>query len=374
MSKLLSQGGFGCVFYPGVKCDGTSNPSKKIVTKIQQDNFNARNESKIGKILESIPNYKVYFLPVINSCPINVRKIDSSVISKCEIIKKETDYIAMDIDYINTVNFTSVLKKMPNKRLLLMLYQTYNYLLDALKLMQEKNVVHYDLKLDNLLFVKETNQPRVIDFGISIPMDLVNQENMREYFYVFAPEYYVWCMEINMINYLIHQNKGELTDREMRLVVDLSVHNNINLTEKPSELVEEYKIKAYKFYEQFVGKPTSEIIAKLKANYKTWDNYSLSMLMLSLISKLFDKDEDKNGYIRGLERLLYKNMNPNPAKRLSVEATKSKLDEVLYEEGTVESYLTLSNQLSKKSNISTKIRQEISRLNKSLQKAAANGS
>ena len=121
-------------------------------------------------------------------------------------------------------------------------------------------------------------------------------------------------MEINMINYLIHQNKGELTDREMRLVVDLSVHNNTNLTEKPSELVEEYKIKAYKLHEQFVGKPTSEIIAKLKANYKTWDNYSLSMLMLSLISKLFDKDEDKNGYIRGLERLLYKNMNPNPAK------------------------------------------------------------
>ena len=36
MSKLLSQGGFGCVFYPGVKCDGTSNPDKKVVTKIQE--------------------------------------------------------------------------------------------------------------------------------------------------------------------------------------------------------------------------------------------------------------------------------------------------------------------------------------------------
>lgn len=369
MSKLLSQGGFGCVFYPGVKCDGASNPSKKIVTKIQQDNFNARNESRIGEILESIPNYKVYFLPVINSCPINVRKIDSSVISKCEIIKKDTDYIAMDIDYINTVDFANVLKNMPNKRVLLMLYQTYNYLLDAIKLMQDKNVVHYDLKLDNLLFVKETNEPRVIDFGISIPMDLVNEENMREYFYVFAPEYYIWCIEINMINYLLHQNKGELTDREMKLVVDLSVHNNANLVEKSSELVEEYKIKAYKFYEQFVGKPTSEIIAKLKVNYKTWDNYSLSMLMMSLISKLFDREEDKNGYIRGLERLLIKNMNPNPAKRLSIEETKSKLDEVLYEEGTVESYLTLSNHLSKKATISTKIREEIEKLNKSLQKA-----
>ena len=110
MSKLLSQGGFGCVFYPGVKCDGTSNPDKKIVTKVQEDNFNAKNEGRIGEILESIPNYNLYFLPVISSCPINIRKIDKTAISKCEIIKENTNYVAMDIDYIETVNFTEVLQ------------------------------------------------------------------------------------------------------------------------------------------------------------------------------------------------------------------------------------------------------------------------
>lgn len=365
MSKLLSQGGFGCVFYPGVKCDGTSNPDKKVVTKIQEDNFNARNEDKIGEKIENIPNYKLYFLPVISSCPINIRKIDRTAISKCEIIKENTNYVAMDIDYINTVNFTDVLQNVTSKRLLLLLYQTYKYLLNALKLLQEKSIVHYDLKLDNLLFVKSTNQPRIIDYGISIPMDDVTQKNMKDYFYVFAPEYYIWCIEINMINYFIHEKRNTLTEREMKIVVDLTIHNNPILQLKKNEIVEEYRKKAYDYYKQFIGMDSQSIIKKLKEHYKSWDNYSLSVLLTSLINKLFDRDEDKNPYILGLEKLMLRNIHPDPSKRLTVAETSSKLDEVLYEDGSVSSYLSLSNNIKKdKRSISVQIKREEKELRK----------
>lgn len=365
MSKLLSQGGFGCVFYPGVKCDGTSNPDKKVVTKIQEDNFNARNEDLIGEIIESIPNYKLYFLPVISSCPINIRKIDTTVISKCEIIKEKTNYVAMDIDYIQTVNFTEVLQNVSSKRLLLLLYQTYKYILDGLKLLQEKSIVHYDLKLDNLLFVKSTNQPRIIDYGISIPMDEVTDKNMKDYFYVFAPEYYIWCIEINMINYLIHEKKETLTEREMKIVIDLTIHNNPILQTKKNEIVEQYREQAYAFYRQFIGMTASNIIKQLKQHFKSWDNYSLSVLLTSLINKLFDRNEDKNAYILGLEKLMLRNIHPDPSKRLSIEKTSSKLDEVLYEDGSVKSYLSLSNNIKKdKRSISIQLKREEQELRK----------
>lgn len=373
MSKLLSQGGFGCVFYPGIKCNSNPNPSKNIVTKIQQDDFNARNESSIGEIIESIPNYKLYFLPVINSCPINVRKIDSSVISKCEIIKKDTNYIAMDIDYINTEDFTNLLYKLSSKRLLIILYQTYSYLLEGLKLMQDKEILHYDLKLDNMLFKKETKQPRIIDFGISIPMNKITRENMDQYFYVFAPEYYVWCIEINIINYLLHQKKNGdiLTEEDAKLVIDMTINSNNIITSKSADVVSEYKEKAVDFYKTLIGKSKFEVIDNLKKHYKTWDNYSLSVLMMSIINKIFDRDEDKNGYIRGLERLMFKNMHPNPNNRLSIDETKSKLEDVLYEEGAIESYLTLSNHVKHdKKSISVQIKKEMNMLNLSLKKAA----
>lgn len=368
MSKLLSQGGFGCVFYPGIKCNGKPNPSKKIVTKIQVNNFNAKNESNIGEIIETIPNYKVYFLPVVSSCSIDVRKIDKSVISKCEIISKPSDYIAMDIDYISTVDFTKVLRKVSSKRLLILLYQTYSYLLDGLKLLHEKDIVHYDLKLDNLLFVKSTNQPRIIDFGISIDMNEVIPENWKKHFYVYAPEYYVWCIEINMINYLIHENRGQLTEREMKIVVDLTAHNNPILKVYPDKQ-EEYKRQSYEFYRQFVGMESSDIIKKLLTFNKTWDNYSLSVLIFSLLQKLFDKDEDKNSYIFGLERLCMRNINPNPEKRLTLDETSSKLEDILYEDGSVKSYLTLANQVIKdKQSVSIKIKREIKDLNMTMRK------
>ena len=44
MSKLLSQGGFGCVFYPGINCDGSSNNDPAIATKVQKRDFNSENE------------------------------------------------------------------------------------------------------------------------------------------------------------------------------------------------------------------------------------------------------------------------------------------------------------------------------------------
>ena len=30
--------------------------------------------------------------------------------------------------------------------------------------------------------------------------------NSDKYFYVFAPEYYIWCLEIHFINFFIHKS------------------------------------------------------------------------------------------------------------------------------------------------------------------------
>ena len=48
--KLLSEGGFGCVFNPSMKCNGESD-SEKQVSKIQRYDNSAKNEIDIGKML-----------------------------------------------------------------------------------------------------------------------------------------------------------------------------------------------------------------------------------------------------------------------------------------------------------------------------------
>ena len=59
--KLLSEGGFGCIFHPGINCNGSIMESKKYVSKIQRYNKNAENEIKIGKALQEVRGFENHF-------------------------------------------------------------------------------------------------------------------------------------------------------------------------------------------------------------------------------------------------------------------------------------------------------------------------
>jgi len=52
---------------------------------------------------------------------------------------------------------------------------------------------------------------------------------MPNYFYVFLPEYYVWCLEINIICYLLHETDSVLTEDEAIFIADLYVKHNKGL-------------------------------------------------------------------------------------------------------------------------------------------------
>ncbi len=68
-SKLLAQGAYGCVYYPGYSCDGLSQ-SKKYVSKLSIDNKDSKREYDIGKIIQTIPHYKKKFIVIERKCKI----------------------------------------------------------------------------------------------------------------------------------------------------------------------------------------------------------------------------------------------------------------------------------------------------------------
>ena len=54
-SNLLNQGGYGCVYYPAVKCKVDSDlDQEKYVSKLQVLNSSAINEVKISTIISNI--------------------------------------------------------------------------------------------------------------------------------------------------------------------------------------------------------------------------------------------------------------------------------------------------------------------------------
>ena len=104
MSQLLSQGGFGCVYHPGIKCNGNTD-KKKYVSKLQINDYTAVNEVQIGKVIKTISNYKLFFLPIIDYCKINATELDSELIQKCNTLHEKTDLVLMKMNYMKNKSF-----------------------------------------------------------------------------------------------------------------------------------------------------------------------------------------------------------------------------------------------------------------------------
>jgi len=362
MSQLLSQGGFGCVYYPGLNCKGKSLLKKNVVSKLQKNNFNSINEIYIGKIIKTIPLYIDFFLPVIKSCQTDIRLFDKNLISECQIIKgSKNKYILMDIPYVPNKPFVSIFEK-DNKHILLILTETFTYLLKCISKLLNINIVHFDLKADNILYNSLTNNPQIIDFGISIPIKNLNKNTIKDFFYIYAPEYYIWPLEVHIINYLVNETQSKLTTIEAKLIVENYVKSNSALSIFSPEFISRYQIACEKEINKFVDKSREIVIEQLIKFYKTWDNYSLSIIYLKLFEYIFPDGYYKNTMLISLSQLLLININPNPTKRLSIEDTLKKFQNIFYKDGDVSSYLDVAKNIITTQNTVHKFNNDINSL------------
>ena len=347
MSKLISQGGYGCVFYPGIDCRGRTIDDDSIATKVQVKNFTSNNEIKIGTMIRNQGGYELFFLPVLSSCDINIRKSSAGEISKCKIIDKHKNkYVAMSMKYLKNHNFVDIVKHSDSRMVIQTFIESYKYLLMAIEKLTYINVVHFDLKLENIIFHGYTYEPRIIDFGISIPIGDLNESTMKNYFYTYAPSYYVWCIDNIIINFLLHETDTELTDVNAETLSRMYVANNKALSVYSNEEVIQYLDMCIKQTKTYVGRPRGEVIQELLKYNNTWDNYSLSIIYLKLIDGLFPNREDSNTFILLMIRILFTNIHPVPSRRLNITDTMIQFSNIFYIECDVDSYIRVVTQMA----------------------------
>lgn len=355
MSNLLSQGGYGCVYYPGLNCENEkSKPDKKYVTKLQKKNFNSENEHKISMMVKKIKHYEYFFLPVESQCPIDLisyKNKNKDRLKECEIIKNEKkEYVLMKILYSKNKPVTDVLfsEKVNNKELNVCIYEIYVSCLQGIKLLQENNIVHFDLKSDNILFDPIYNDTKIIDFGLSININNLNENNYKEYFYIYAPEYFLWPLEVHVINYFINMYDNNIIDEEYtnniaNKIANSYVENNKALNIFSDEFNNNYKNLCIFQIKQYIQKYKNKknIITNLiKFNY-TWDNYALSIMMLRIFDLIFKTGFSYYSFFINFSQLLMYNIHPNPLKRFSVTETFNNYIKIYYSESSIQERINM---------------------------------
>lgn len=361
--KLLSEGGFGCVFNPSLDCNGKTD-SEKFVSKIQRYDKSARNEITIGKILSSIAEYNSHFAPIISYCNIDIGQIKDKDKNKCMLFKKKKtkDYVMMKLDYVDGMEFLQYMVKNANSvQIINNIINSFNHLLRSISLLVNQNIIHYDLKGSNILYSNKKKIPLIIDFGLSINMNKIDNLNLNEVFYTYSPQYYVWPLEVHYLGLLFNVNK-EPNEEELKNLAKIYVENNkgINKNFSPTFLkkFEKNCLAQLKLYNQM---KFDERVKFIMNYWKTWDNYALSITYLRFLRYLAINGFYENSFIKFMGKLLLQNIHPNPIKRLSLIDTTHTFNGFLYKEqiNVQATFEELSDEFIKnKENINDKLRKQ----------------
>ena len=512
-SKLINQGSYGCIYYPSLPfklqkkhSPHTTDERKRYVSKLQKHNFHSEFEDYIGKKIQDIPSFDIFFVPVLSTYKIDLATIKQSYVTDCDAISKyvrrnthqelnsknsnltSNDYqtlnkkfIMQKMKYINGTNLRQHLLEVVTKRrrsyrkhdrdgsgsdksdsdhdsdhdsdssdhddmtnvsktlrkderqirkyrsefkqdetvssynLMSVAFDLYERIMDSIQLLIKFKIVHYDLKENNILVEKIQQLPYIIDFGLSIDIDRLldhkwsdkNEDNSKssqssktvdsevlyspdsskilkdnylwkQHFYIHAPDYFLWPIEVHIMTYLINEH-STLTDESLRKICYEYVANNRAI----EYMSREFKKKMFEIsvatFSRFINQPREKALNELVKYWDKWDMYAINIMFLKIMYELIfhreviatdadpepeaeaesigeerqqkldphyssdTKIEFKSKYkvkpkqkyssykIMNTIQVMLRNIHPNPDKRMTPQETKTFFVSIFYE-------------------------------------------
>ena len=326
-TKFMKEGSYGCVYKPGLKCDGTSyGPNSKIISKIIKKQPRSEKEPEIGQLLKTrLPYYDRYFSPAVDSCKIELSKIKKTERQKCKLFHQPNqpphnseppEYISMKMTYVGKNTFGEILdihyEKSPQS-FWAYIQDTYEYLLCALEELETLKLVHYDIKENNILYSDSKKVPILIDFGSSFQIsELYSESNLRTIFPViphnslksyrplntFQNIYWPRCLDVYCITTIIH-GSPDLNWEKKRVNIErlqeqvnffFDNHPMVQMTFQmisptPKRNVSRYKQKWLRYVDSWKGKSGKTVVNELLNRWNTWDLYSVNIMYLGFMYK-----------------------------------------------------------------------------------------
>ena len=307
--------------------------------------FFSINEIYVSKYVTNIPNYFLYFMPILKSTTITTaiaqpkQEQEQKLLVYTRHLDSHNNFYQM---------FNNIGKSNSNsKKGIMRIIDSYKYLLHIMQILNTYQIVHLNIIPTNSLFNSDNN-PILSNFTNSFHFPSLNEERKSNIFKSYIPKnqvqnpnptniFYTQPLEVYVISFLENQENNSSLSLSN---IDLLCSNFTSLSFSSLSIFSETYIKEYKELAVFslrcyINKPKEYVINDLLNNSSTWNNYSLSMLYLHLLNFHFVDTMEcasklNNQFITSFSQLLMNNIHTKVAYRCSPSQTLELFEEVLY--------------------------------------------
>ena len=151
--KLLNRGTFGCIFKPALTCTGGID-KEHFITKVQKQTTLSNRELAISEKIKKIKDYNQYFAPILKTCTISVANISGDEIKKCDFMTNNKQIISNKLRYVGKNTLEEYIIQLLRTRPALYIetvYDSFFYLLNSIHVLFANNIVHFDMKENNIM-------------------------------------------------------------------------------------------------------------------------------------------------------------------------------------------------------------------------------
>ena len=342
--KVVGEGTYGCVHKPALKCKDKEdkkdpNQVSKLMTK-----KNANEELKEFKLIKKADKHDEYHLGKPGSCFPDDTLVNLKSIDKCgrfhAIGIRDYKLLLLKDGGINLKQFATKMKSQnvspANKKIMEDFWVECHRLFLGLKDFQQHDVIHHDLKAQNIVYNEEKNRINYIDFGLMKKKSYILNQLEKSRWWL-AQFHWSFPIELGYMNYIpyrriISKSPTENKQRITKLVGELKSDDRDLMSDEAkamsvflSETRCDSKSFCYKNFDEYMNDylGTLDMIKKmprihfLNKSYDSVDTYGLGLSLMSVLnrtSNFIDKEMAKE-----FGELFYKMYHPNLELRFTVD-------------------------------------------------------
>lgn len=355
--KVIGQGTYGCVHYPPLLCDGSKERDLDQISKLMKRD-EAHSEMHEYALVSNVDRNKNYYLGQPTLCRVGSQKSNIRSIRPCDmsqtVFEDYDDYMLMlmknggDSLKIFSQNMKKEVVNDSNKRKIKDFWVSCQNLFLGLKAFHKGDIVHHDVKHQNIVYHSDRNESKYIDFGLMTRKSTIIEKLKKEGFWL-SMFHWSFPLELGYLKKKDFKSMSKKTDSEKlyhigKLMDEIKNYkNSSNLSNEASAFITFLNEVHCKDSDHYCAKTFSDImedyLLTLKSlnikhykkivdkSYSSVDSYGLGlslMYVLNRVNKFMDNDFSKE-----LSELFYNMYHPNIHVRYDIGNSLLKYEQLM---------------------------------------------